>query len=248
MQRWFLPAQHRPAQPPEARLEGPVLLSPLPRPRLPIQRGPCRATRPAIQLHPAPWRQAPCRNNRPRLLPEEPTTRRRRSRPCRELQERHREHHRQPLRALHRRPDRPHRREAPHLAPLAPTTAQPLPAHPARPLRGALARREPSPNRGRVGKDTRSRWIVSAFDTGDSGTVPFIAQQRAMNGLHNSFGLRHGNLFDRQHLYTRSAGRVADVPDGASGPCDICHHIGIRLQKLWHRGLAAEHEAAVKGV
>jgi hypothetical protein len=188
MQRWFLPAQHRPAQPPEARLEGPVLLSPLPRPRLPIQRGPCRATRPAIQLHPAPWRQAPCRNNRPRLLPEEPTTRRRRSRPCRELQERHREHHRQPLRALHRRPDRPHRREAPHLAPLAPTTAQPLPAHPARPLRGALARREPSPNRGRGGKDTRSRWIVSAFDTGDSGTIPIIAQQRAMNGLHIRLG------------------------------------------------------------
>lgn len=148
MLRWFLPAQHRPAQPPEARLEPPALLNPPLRPLLPTQPGPCLAARPAIQLHPAPWRRALCRNNRPRLLREEPTTRRRRSRPCPELPEPSPEHPHQRLRALRRRPDQLLRREAPCLVPPAPTTAQPLPSHPARPLRAALARREPSPNSG----------------------------------------------------------------------------------------------------
>jgi hypothetical protein len=152
MQRWFSPAQHRPAQPPEARLERPVPLNPLPRPRLPTQPGPCRAARPAIHLHPAPWRPALCRNNRRQLLREEPTTRRRRSRPCPELPERRQELHRRRLRALRRHPAQLLRREAPRLAPLAPTTAQPLPAHPARPLRAALGRREPSRNSARQKK------------------------------------------------------------------------------------------------
>ncbi len=149
MLRSFLPAQHRRAQPPAARLERPVPLSPLPQPLLPTQPGPCLAARPAIPLHPARWRQALCRNNRRRLLREEPTTRRRRSRPCPVQQERRLEFHRQRLRALRRRPDQLLRRAAPRLAPLAPTAVQPLPAHPARPLRAVLARREPSRNSGR---------------------------------------------------------------------------------------------------